>query len=63
MLYKLRTGGASLMEIEKQTKEMANLAMMYENPLYNAALTYLEILPVGLIVTLISSLILRRRAG
>jgi len=63
MLDKLRTGGASQMEIEKQTKEMANLAVMYKNPLYNAAMTYMEILPVGLIVTLISSLILRRRAG
>jgi len=63
MLDKLRTGGASQMEIEKQTREMANLAVMYKNPLYNAAMTYMEILPVGLIVTLISSLILRRRAG
>jgi len=63
MLDKLRTGGASQMEIERQTKEMANLAVMYKNPLYNAAMTYMEILPVGLIVTLISSLILRRRAG
>ena len=63
MLDKLRTGGASQLEIEKQTKEMANLAVMYKNPLYNAAMTYMEILPVGLIVTLISSLILRRRAG
>ena len=63
MLDKLRTSGASQMEIERQTKEMANLAVMYKNPLYNAAMTYMEILPVGLIVTLISSLILRRRAG
>ena len=63
MLDKLRTSGASQMEIERRTKEMANLAVMYKNPLYNAAMTYMEILPVGLIVTLISSLILRRRAG
>jgi hypothetical protein len=34
---------------------------MYKNPLFNAMMTYVEILPVGLIVTLISSLILKRK--
>src|SRR5436190_16872703 len=63
MLDKLKTSGASQMEIDKQTKEMANLAVMYKNPFYNAMMTYMEILPVGLIVTLISSLILKRRSA
>ena len=63
MLDKLKTSGASQMEIDTQTKEMANLAVMYKNPFYNAMMTYMEILPVGLIVTLISSLILKRRSA
>jgi hypothetical protein len=62
MLDKLRASGASQMEIDKQTKEMANLAVMYKNPFFNAMMTYAEILPAGLIVTLISSLILKRKA-
>ena len=42
---------------------MANFGRMYKNPLFNAMMTYVEILPVGLIVTLISSLILKRKVA
>jgi hypothetical protein len=62
ILDKLKASGASQTEIDKQTKEMANFAMMLKNPFYNAIMTYVEILPVGLIVTLISSFILRRKS-
>ena len=60
-LDKLKASGASQIEIDKKTKEMADFARMYKNPLFNAMMTYAEILPVGLIVTLISSLILKRK--
>ena len=63
MLDKLKASGASQVEIDKQTKEMTNLAQMYKNPFFNALMTYVEILPVGLIVTLISSLILKRKTA
>jgi amino acid transporter len=63
MLDKLKASGASQIEIDKQTKEMASFVRMFKNPFYNAMMTYIEILPVGLIVTLISSLILKRRAA
>lgn len=62
MLDQLKADGASQAEIERQTAEMAEFAGMYENPLFNALMTYMEILPVGLLVTLISSLILKRKA-
>jgi hypothetical protein len=61
-LDKLKAAGTSQAEIDKQTKEMANFARMYKNPFFNAMMTYVEILPVGLIVTLISSLILKRKS-
>ena len=61
MLAELKARGASQIEIDKETKEMANFAKMYKNPFFNAMMTYVEILPVGLIVTLISSLILKRK--
>jgi hypothetical protein len=48
--------------MESKSKEMANFAVMYKNPFFNAMMTYMEILPVGLVVTLISSLILKRTA-
>jgi len=63
MLDKLKASGASQIEIDKQTNEMADFARMYKNPFFNAMMTYAEILPVGLIVTLISSLILKRKTA
>ncbi|WP_462254797.1 DUF4199 domain-containing protein [Ferruginibacter sp.] len=61
MLEKLKADGASLAEIAKQTKTMDNFSEMYKNPLLVALFTYAEILPVGLIVTLISAFILKRK--
>jgi hypothetical protein len=61
MLDKLKASGASQIEIEKQTTEMASMAKLYKNPFFNALMTYVEILPVGLLVTLISSFILKRK--
>jgi hypothetical protein len=63
MLDELKASGASQVEIDKRTKEMATFAAMYKNPFYNAMMTYAEILPVGLVVTLISSLILKRKTA
>jgi hypothetical protein len=61
MLEKLKADGASLAEIAKQTKTMDNFSEMYKNPFMVALFTYAEIIPVGLIVTLISALILKRK--
>ncbi|MEP7196206.1 MAG: DUF4199 domain-containing protein [Saprospiraceae bacterium] len=60
-LEKLKANGASQMEIDKQANEMASFGQMYKNPFFNALMTYMEILPVGLIVTLISSFLLKRK--
>jgi hypothetical protein len=62
-LEELKASGASQTEIDKQSKEMANFVRMFKNPFFNAMMTYAEILPVGLIVTLISSLILKRKTA
>ena len=40
---------------------MEKLAAMYKNPLYNSALTFMEPLPVGLIVSLVTAGVLSRR--
>lgn len=63
MLEDLKASGASAAEIASKTKEMADMGKMYKNPFFNALITYAEILPVGLIVTLISSLILKRKTA
>lgn len=63
VLSELKASGTSQAKLDEQAKEMADFAVMYKNPFFNAMMTYVEILPVGLIVTLISSLILKRKAA
>ena len=63
MLGELKASGASQVVLDKEAKEMARFAQMYKNPLFNALMTYVEILPVGLVVTLVSSLLLKRKPG
>jgi hypothetical protein len=59
----MRADGATEAAIAKKSAEMASFAKLYENPLINIGITFLEIFPLGLVVTLISSAILRRKTG
>jgi hypothetical protein len=52
--------GASVAEIEEVRKEMASTADWYKNPIIRFAMTLMEIVPVGLIVTLICAALFRR---
>ena len=60
-LEKARASGASEAQIASRKAEMAKLAVMYKNPLYNSALTFMEPLPVGLLIALVSAGVLSRR--
>jgi hypothetical protein len=62
-IQNLKASGAGQIEIDKQTKEMANFIRLFKNPFFNAMMAYVEILPVGLIVTLISSFLLKRKTA
>ncbi|MEE1944120.1 DUF4199 domain-containing protein [Pedobacter sp. KR3-3] len=48
-------------ELNKQIAQMNSFKEIYKSPLGIILMTYLEILPLGLIVALISSLILKRK--
>jgi len=58
---KVIASGASTDVINAKVEEMKNFAAMYHNPLLNAAITFTEPFPVGLIMTLISAAILRKK--
>lgn len=60
MISKAKSSGISADELAKKTAEMAQMKEWYKNPLFVILMTYVEILPVGLIVSLISALILKR---
>jgi hypothetical protein len=59
-LEQLRQAGASEVEIERSTAEMASFKEMYKQPLIRFGLTFMEPLPVGLGVALVSAWMLRR---
>ena len=62
MIQKLKASGASAAVIQAKVEELRKYKEMYENPLFNSAVTFLEPFPVGLGITLLSALILRKRA-
>lgn len=51
--------GASAAEIEKVKAEAAKFAAQYANPLYRLPMTFSEIFPVGVLVSLVSAGLLR----
>jgi len=63
MIREAQSAGASQAEIDKKLSEMATYKEMYKNPLFVILLTYAEILPLGLLITLISAFILKRKPG
>lgn len=60
-LDKMKKEGASDAEIEKARTESEQFMEMYKNVFVRFAMSLMEILPVGVIVTLLSALLLRRR--
>lgn len=61
VLDRMRAAGESEAAIRKEAAKMADLAKVYDNVFINSGITFLEIFPVGLIVTLVSAAILRRK--
>jgi Protein of unknown function (DUF4199) len=60
-INKLQASGISAAKLASETKELEQAKEMYNNPAIKILMTYAEILPVGLVVTLISSLILKKK--
>jgi len=62
VLQKMQASGATAAAIQEKSEALNKLKVMYKNPLFNAAMTFIEPFPVGLVITLLSAAILRRRA-
>ncbi|MEQ8907721.1 MAG: DUF4199 domain-containing protein [Vicingaceae bacterium] len=58
----MQAAGESQTAIDAKIAEMDQMAEMYKNPLFKTLITYTEILPVGILISLISAAILKRSA-
>ena len=61
MIEKAKASGASAAALQAQVEQVKKYKEMYANPLINAAMTFIEPFPIGLIITLISAAVLRRK--
>lgn len=50
-------------QLAERAEEMERFREMYKSPLFVVLITYSEVLPVGLVVALISSLVLKKKPG
>jgi hypothetical protein len=63
MVEKAKASGATAAQIKAKIQEVQRVREIEDNPLMNAAMTFIEPFPVGLAITIISAAILRRKAG
>jgi hypothetical protein len=63
MVKRVRESGASQQKIDEAVRQAHEFKRMYDKPAYNMGLTFMEIFPVGLLITLISAGILRKKAA
>lgn len=61
LVEKLTASGASPAAIQAKLEQVKKYKELYRNPLFNAALTFIDPFPIGLGMTLISALVLRRK--
>ena len=62
MIAKAKASGASPQAVQAKIDEIQQMKVMYANPLYSVLMTFIEPFPVGLLITLISSVVLRKKA-
>src|SRR5215470_8022107 len=61
VIQKMQASGATDAAILTKTEELKKLNELYRNPFFNAAMTFIEPFPVGLLITLVSAALLRKK--
>jgi Protein of unknown function (DUF4199) len=62
-IERAKASGASQEKIDQATQQAQQFKQMYNNPAVNIAMTFAEVFPIGLGVTLLSAAILRKRSA
>ena len=63
VIDKARASGATQAQLDARILEMGKMKEMYKDPFYRMAWTFIEAFPVGLLFTLVSAGLLRRKRG
>ena len=61
MVKQAKAKGGTPEQVAQRVAEVEKFTTMYQNPLYNMAMTFLEPLPVGVVLSLVSAGVLRRK--
>jgi Protein of unknown function (DUF4199) len=61
MVERAKASGASPQKIDQTTRQAEEFVRNYHNPAYNIGMTFLEVFPVFLGITLLSAAILRKK--
>jgi hypothetical protein len=61
MVERAKASGASQQKMDETERQAKQFKQMYNNPAINVALTFTEVFPIGLVVTLLSAGILRKK--
>jgi hypothetical protein len=62
-IHKVQTSGLDPATTAAQVAAIQHSQQLYQNPLVNIAYTFIEPLPIGLIMTLLSAAVLRRKGS
>ena len=60
-VVKMKEEGATEANLQAATKEMEKFAEMYKNPIFRFGITLMEILPVGIVISLLSAALLKKK--
>lgn len=61
VLQKASAAGATAAQLQAKTAEIEKMKRLYGNPVMNVLMTLIEPLPVGVVMTLVSAALLRRK--
>jgi hypothetical protein len=61
MVDRAKASGASQQKLNETERQAKQFKQMYDNPAINVAMTFMEVFPIGLIVTAVSAGILRKK--
>jgi hypothetical protein len=61
MVQRARASGASQQKMDETERKAKQFKQMYANPAINVALTFMEVFPIGLVVTVVSAGLLRKK--